>query len=484
MVLMNSIGAEDQLPEIIQGGMGAGVSNWRLAYAVALQGGLGVVSGTALDTVLIRRLQDGDKDGSMRRALAAFPYQEMVRPIMERWFLEKGRKAMQPYRLKPMPSVKMTKADEELLIVASFVEVFLANEGHEGMVGINLLEKIQLPTLPSLFGAMLAGVDVVFMGGGIPLAIPGALDAMAQLQPAELKLNLVNSSADKDFKLSFDPGSYVSNTQELLKRPLFFAVISSDVLAKVLVKKASGKVDGFVVEHHSAGGHNAPPRRGDDYGKNDVCDPLKVAALGLPFWIAGSCASPAALKEAKALGARGVQVGTAFALAEESGILPGIKAKVIEQYLDGTLGVITDFKASPTGYPFKRVELQSGLEAEPRRTCDLGYLRHVIANEDGSFSYRCPASKCEHFVAKGGTEDEADGKRCLCNGLLATIGLGQIRDEQAMLPLVTCGGDLSFLDTIVDDSRNGYSARDVISYIKCSQQEIDVEDEVKIETAC
>ena len=36
--------------------MGAGVSNWRLAQAVAKLGQLGVVSGTALDLVLARRL--------------------------------------------------------------------------------------------------------------------------------------------------------------------------------------------------------------------------------------------------------------------------------------------------------------------------------------------------------------------------------------------------------------------------------------------
>ena len=47
-------------PIIIQGGMGAGVSNWQLAQAVSRTGQLGVVSGTALDQILIRRLQDGD----------------------------------------------------------------------------------------------------------------------------------------------------------------------------------------------------------------------------------------------------------------------------------------------------------------------------------------------------------------------------------------------------------------------------------------
>jgi nitronate monooxygenase len=72
----------------------------------------------------------------------------------------------------------MTRDSIELLILSNFAEVYLAKEGHDGPVGINYLEKIQLPTLPSLLGVMLAGVDCVLMGGGLPLAIPGILDEL------------------------------------------------------------------------------------------------------------------------------------------------------------------------------------------------------------------------------------------------------------------------------------------------------------------
>ena len=50
--------AEAGHPLVIQGGMGAAVSNWALARAVAASGQLGVVSGTALDTIFVRRLPD------------------------------------------------------------------------------------------------------------------------------------------------------------------------------------------------------------------------------------------------------------------------------------------------------------------------------------------------------------------------------------------------------------------------------------------
>ena len=66
-------GERRSLPALIQGGMGVGVSDWRLARAVAAAGQLGVVSGVALDAVLARRLQCGDPGGDVRRALGELP---------------------------------------------------------------------------------------------------------------------------------------------------------------------------------------------------------------------------------------------------------------------------------------------------------------------------------------------------------------------------------------------------------------------------
>ncbi|MDG4862734.1 hypothetical protein P8605_31820, partial [Streptomyces sp. T-3] len=57
--------ADRALPQVIQGGMGVGVSGWQLARAVSRTGQLGVVSGTALDAVLARRLQLGDPGGDV-----------------------------------------------------------------------------------------------------------------------------------------------------------------------------------------------------------------------------------------------------------------------------------------------------------------------------------------------------------------------------------------------------------------------------------
>src|SRR5271166_514871 len=141
-----------QFPKIIQGGMGVGVSNWRLAQAVSKLGQLGVVSGTALDQLFVRRLAEGDEGGHMRRGLDAFPFPEMARRIWQEYFVSGGKEAEAPYRLAPVHQRNEPRKVIELCMVANFVEVFLAREDHANPVGINFLEKVQLPHLASIYG--------------------------------------------------------------------------------------------------------------------------------------------------------------------------------------------------------------------------------------------------------------------------------------------------------------------------------------------
>src|ERR1700747_1786048 len=91
-----------QVPKIIQGGMGVGVSNWRLAQAVSRLGQLGVVSGTALDQVLVRGVSGGGEGGHMRRGLDAFPFPEMAKRIWNEYFVPGGKAAGTPYPNVPM----------------------------------------------------------------------------------------------------------------------------------------------------------------------------------------------------------------------------------------------------------------------------------------------------------------------------------------------------------------------------------------------
>ena len=283
--------------------MGVGVSNWRLARAVSRTGQLGVVSGTALDQVLARRLQDGDPGGDMRRALRAFPVPTIADRILNELYIPGGKAAAASYLSLPMPSRDISRETLELYMVSNFVEVWLAREGHSNPVGINYLEKLQIPHLASIYGAMLAGVDYVLMGAGIPSRIPGMLDHFVNHEAAEYPLQVSGATDEDDTLLTFKPRDYLSGELPPLKRPRFLAIIASNTLAVSLLRRSNGKVDGFVVEGAVAGGHNAPPRgqlhlsdAGEPvYSERDVVDLEKLRTLGVPFWLAGGFGSPGRL---------------------------------------------------------------------------------------------------------------------------------------------------------------------------------------------
>jgi len=405
------------------------------------------------------------------------PWPDMAERILDEFYIPQGKSADQPFKLLHMPQLRMKPSSVELMVVSNFAEVFLAKEGQEGLVGINYLEKIQLPTLPSLFGAMLAGVDFVLMGGGLPVSIPGLLDGLACLNEVKLNIHVEDNTQNHHYVHHFDPHAFFKGKTPSLRRPKFLAIVSSEIAAKTLMRRSTGHIDGFIVENHTAGGHNAPPRKikgsiargSPEYGKKDIPDIQKIKLLGKPFWLAGGCASPMELKNVLDIGANGIQVGTAFAYCNESAILPGIKQEVLCRYLKGDLKVLTDFHASPTGYPFKLIDLENSRmngAAERERICDLGYLRHLYSIDETRVGYRCPAEPVKKFLEKGGGYDMTVGKKCLCNGLFATIGLEQIRDGKLELPIVTSGENFSFVHHMLTKSRMTYSAKDVIDYLK------------------
>lgn len=467
------------LPKIIQGGMGAGVSAWPLARAVSKAGQLGVVAGTALDVILARRLQLGDPSGHVRRALAHFPVPEVVQRILDRYYVPGGKAEDARFKAKPMFSLRPSADLEDLLVAGNFVEVFLAKEGHDNPVGINYLEKIQIPTLPALFGAMLAGASFVLMGAGIPLAIPGILDRLATRSAVELQIDVRGMPPGESFVTRFDPRRFGDATAPALLRPQFLAIVSTATVATMLVRKATGTVDGFVIEAPSAGGHNAPPRgrpvvseQGEPvYGPRDIADLAAFRAFGLPFWLAGSRAEPRQLDAALAEGATGIQVGTAFAFCNESGILPEYKREILARSRVGLASVFTDPVASPTGFPFKVVSLEGTLSeqamfAARERVCDLGYLRHGYRKDDGSLGWRCPSEPLDAYERKGGDLADTVGRKCVCNGLLANIGQQQVRSNgQEELAMLTAGDDVAGVARFLPEGCDSYDAMHVIDYL-------------------
>lgn len=105
---------------IIQGGMGIGLSNFRLAGTVAKEGGLGVLSSAGLDRIV------GDRHG------------------------------------------RKFKARE-----AAAQDVIDAKEiGLGGPIGMNVMVAVVNQYKDSILGAMDGGVDVIISGAGLPMALP------------------------------------------------------------------------------------------------------------------------------------------------------------------------------------------------------------------------------------------------------------------------------------------------------------------------
>jgi len=507
------------VPRVIQGGMGARISSWKLARSVSSRGELGITSGVAMDIMLIRELQKGDPDGIWRRSMAAFPDQDMVQRLMDKYYIEGGKADDVPFKPVPMWTIQPPQALVEATVVANFCEIWLAKHNDDstptnhGFVGINCLTKIQLPNVPSLYGAMLAECDYVIMGAGIPMEIPGILDDLAENNDIDYAIHTDGCEADDPrTNFNFSPKAFweAAGKPEMatkeLKRPKFVPIVSSVLLAQSMLKRARGKgptkgIDGFVIELPTAGGHNAPPRgfrydpvakshnvalneRGEPiYGPKDEVDLQKFvkACKGLPFWLAGSYARPDKFQDVINVGGYGVQAGTLFALSEESGMADHTKQRILSEVAEGDLSVYTDPVASPTGFPFKVLELKGTLSEKEKydsrpRVCNLGYLRTPYAKDDGKIGYRCAAEPVNDWVRKGGEIEATVGRKCLCNGLMADAGVPQISpfkkegsDERYLEEiLVTMGDDVNAARKFMKQDENGrwsYSAADVVDYL-------------------
>ncbi|MEX1246424.1 MAG: hypothetical protein WEB59_16840 [Thermoanaerobaculia bacterium] len=168
------------------------------------------------------------------------------------------------------------------------------------------------------------------------------------------------------------------------------------------------------------------------------------------------------------MGGAGIQVGTAFAFCEESGLANAYKKMLLRKSTEGAARVFTDPIASPTGFPFKVAHLENSLSEREAylaraRICDLGYLREAYQKEDGTIGYRCSSEPVDIYLSKGGKEESTVGRKCLCNALMANIGLAQVRKDGAIeKPLITCGDDLVETARFISPGRSSYTATEVI----------------------
>jgi len=498
--------------------MGIYVSNWRLAKAVAMaKPGItaGTVSGTALDAVYVRMLQLGDPGGHVRRALAAFDARfgtAIGRRILDRYFIDGGKAPAARYTNVPMQTVHalnggdaiplpvkqgapvtLTLEDHivELLIATGFAEVWLAKEGHDGPIFINFLKKVDVPLIYVMYGAMLAGVDGVIVGAGNPEGLPAICSRLARHEAVTYDLLLLYREAGEAFHILFDP-QLVSDgklAQHALRRPAFLAIVSQVNLLKALAQSQSEAPDGFIVEHHTAGGHNAGPQgpmRKDSngqplYSEIDEPDLPAIREVGFPFWLAGGYGNREKLQEALNAGAAGVQVGSTFALAEESGMKPAFRTAILDELKKGTddATLVGTTLVSPTGYPFKVVQLNDTVAdhtvfSARRRVCDIGLLQQRGLSQpatDGTrrLFHRCQAGPVADFVSKRGLQRNTEDRRCLCNGLLSCVGLAQVVKQNGKLAeepaIVTLGNHLDGIRRLSRHGQTTYWARDVVTDI-------------------
>jgi NAD(P)H-dependent flavin oxidoreductase YrpB (nitropropane dioxygenase family) len=462
-------------PIIIQGGMGVNISSPELAKMVSRFGQQGTVSGTALEWVMVRALQMGDPGDHFRRVLAQFPFQNVVKDILAKFYIKGGLPKNIPFKGIPMINFNPSSLLIALLVCANFAIVRLAKEGHDNPVSINYLEKIAMPHIYALSGAILGGVDIITMGAGIPLQIPILINDIVSGNDCNYSVPVVGE-AIRSYTMTFNPSNFFGEKLPELVKPKFLPIISSNLLANLFLKRSpAGSVDGFIVEEPTAGGHNAPPRRSDPnaptgappvYGEKDIVNYGEIAKLGLPFWIGGSYGSPEKLKLALSLGATGIQVGTIFALSEESGMDPEIRKRIRKAGYEGTLKIRTDSRVSPTGFPFKNGELAGSIAEEDvyearTRICNKGLLVSAYEKDGGRIGYRCSSEPVEKYLKKGGKLEDTEGRGCLCNGLLATGGFGDAVEP----PLITLSDDLSFLSRIMKNSDDSYSASDAIDFL-------------------
>jgi nitronate monooxygenase len=475
---MNKKHIEEIVRRIIQGGMGVGVSGWKLAKASACAGAVGTVSGTAVANLLANELQKGDKDGNFRRALASFAFPKIAQEVLDAYYVPGGIEKKKKQKEIPIWSFKPARILIALTICANYAFVWLAKEGHKNPIFVNYLEKIQMPHIYSILGAILANVDGVVMGAGIPANIPKVIDDILAGNIVAYPIFVKNHPL-KSVLLKFDPIEFFGEKMPEMIRPVFLPIVSSNVLAEKLLKMCAEKIDGFIVETDTAGGHNAPPRGvlqldkdGQPiYGERDKINFEKFQILGVPFWLAGSFASPEGLAKARELGASGIQAGTIFAFAEESGIEFDLKQRAIMVIRNGLASVFTSPTASPTGFPFKILDLmgtliEKSLYTSRKRVCSLGYLREAVWLDE-KIVFRCPAEPVADYIHKGGCVADTIDCMCVCAGLCATVDA-----REGEIPLVTAGDDLSgVLECIMANYHPfrvwavKYTALDAVQYI-------------------
>jgi enoyl-[acyl-carrier protein] reductase II len=144
----------------------------------------------------------------------------------------------------------------------------------------------------------------------VPLLYPNVEDILAILLEEGVKIVFTSAG---------NPATWTSFLKE--KNIIVVHVIAN---TKFALKAQECGVDAIVAEGFEAGGHN-----GREETTTLCLIPMIKAAVKIPVIAAGGIGSGKAMLAAFALGADAVQIGSAFAVAEESSAHPKFKEKII-----------------------------------------------------------------------------------------------------------------------------------------------------------
>ena len=145
-------------------------------------------------------------------------------------------------------------------------------------------------------------------------------------------------------------------------------VVASSLFAK---KCEEAGVDAVVAEGFEAGGHN-----GREETTTMTLIPAVRKATSLPLIAAGGIGSGQAMMAAMALGAEGVQVGTLFALAQESSASEAFKQKCIGIGEGDTMLCLK--KISPTR--LVKNDIYERIHEAENKGADAAALKEIIGN--------------------------------------------------------------------------------------------------------
>ena len=192
-------------------------------------------------------------------------------------------------------------------------------------------------------------------GINVPLMYPEIEKLMDIIIEKGVKIVFTSAGSPKKFTARFhEAGIKVAH------------VVSSSKFAK---KCEEAGVDAVVAEGFEAGGHN-----GREETTTMALIPQVREAISLPLIAAGGIGSGKAMLAAMALGAEGVQIGTLFAVSEESSASDAFKQMCVNLGEDGTMLALK--KISPTR--LIKNELYAKIAEAESRGAEAEELRELL----------------------------------------------------------------------------------------------------------